>query len=87
MSRRLAAVLWVCLGVALWNGVFDLYISRGAREYLQLKAEYELHQRPEPSMTEVMNRSRRNGVRGASVWAGVVTIAGLGTLMLGRKNR
>jgi hypothetical protein len=87
VSRRLAAVLWVLLGIALWNGVFDLYITRGVREYLQLKAEYELHRGPEPSITEVMSRSRRDGVRAASVWAGVVTIAGLGTLMIGRKSR
>jgi hypothetical protein len=87
VSRRLAAVLWLGLGIALWNGVFDLYVSRGAREYLQLQAEFELHKGPEPSMTEVMNRARHDGARGASAWAGLVTLAGLGTLMLGRKSR
>ena len=35
--RALAAVLWLVLGVAVWNGFFDLYVSRGAREYGQLR--------------------------------------------------
>ena len=41
MSRRLMAVLWLVIGFAVFNAFFDLYVSRGAREYLQKRAEYE----------------------------------------------
>ena len=27
--RRLGGVLWLVLGAAVWNGFFDLYVSRG----------------------------------------------------------
>ncbi len=31
--RPRAGALWLVVGVAVWNGFFDLYVSRGAREY------------------------------------------------------
>ena len=86
MSRRVAALLWLVLGVALWNGVFDLYVSRGAREYLQLQAEFELHRAPEPSMTVVMSHAKHDGVVAASLWAMTIVIAGLATTFLVKKR-
>ena len=58
--RRLAVVLWLVLGAAVWNGFFDLYVSRGAREYGQLRVEHELGRRPEPDMKEVMGQAQRD---------------------------
>lgn len=86
MSVRAIAVLWLVLGVAVWNGFFDLYVSRGAREYLQLRAEYELGRGPEPVMTVVMARSQRDGLVMASVWSGLVVAAGWGTLWGARRR-
>lgn len=74
--------LWLALSVAVWNGFFDLYVSRGAREYLQLQAEFELGRGPAPAMAEVMARASRDGARGASMWAALVLAAGWGTLAL-----
>jgi hypothetical protein len=68
------------VGLAVWNGVFDLYVSRGAREYLQLQAESELGRAPQPSMTEVMTRAKRYGVIAASLWS--ATIVGCGWLTI-----
>jgi hypothetical protein len=79
-APRLIAALWVVLGVAIWNAFFDLYVSRGAREYLQKQLEYETGRGPQPSMDEVMRRSRRDGLVMSSVWAGLVVAGGLGTL-------
>jgi hypothetical protein len=83
--RRLAVVLWLVLGAAVWNGFFDLYVSRGAREYGQLRVEHEVGRGPEPDMKEVMGRARRDGAVWATFWAVLIAGAGLGTFWMGRK--
>ena len=75
------ALIWVAIAVAVWNGFFDLYVSRGAREYLQLQAEFELGRGPAPAMAEVMARASRDGMWGASLWAAAVLAAGWATLL------
>jgi len=67
--RAPALVLALALAVAVWSGFFDLYVSRGAREYLQLRAEFELGRGPQPSMESVMSQARSAGVIAASLWA------------------
>jgi hypothetical protein len=84
--RRAIAILWLVIGVALWNGIFDLYVSRGAREYLQLRAEAELGLVPEPSMTDVMSRAKRMGIVGASLWSLGIVVCGWLTLVVGRRS-
>ena len=76
MRRRLLAAFWVIVGVAVWNGFFDLYVSRGAREYGQKQAEFELGLGPQPSMSAVMSSAKHDGVVMSTIWA--VAIAGLG---------
>jgi hypothetical protein len=78
--------LWLLVGAAVWNGFFDLYVSRGAREYLQKQAEAELGRGPAPSMDAVMASARRDGVEAASIWAVVVTGCGLSTVALLRRR-
>ena len=82
MTRRTIAILWLVVGVALWNGIFDLYVSRGAREYLQLRAESELGLVPQPSMGAVMARAERMGLIAATLWACAVVGAGWLTVVL-----
>jgi len=80
MRRRLLAWLWLVVGAAVWLGFFDLYVSRGAREYGQLQAEYELHRTStEPAMNTVMDRAKHDGVVAASVWAGIIVACGWAT--------
>jgi hypothetical protein len=87
VTRRTIAVLWLIVGIALWNGIFDLYVSRGAREYLQLSAEAELGRVPQPSMAEVMARAERMGLIAATLWAGTVIAGGWLTIRLVSKRR
>ena len=83
MSRHILAVLWLALGVAVWCGFFDLYISRGARLYGQLHAEYELHMaRDEPSMVAIMDEAKHAGLVAATAWAALVTLGGWATILL-----
>lgn len=80
MRRTALVARWLAVGVAVWNGFFDVYVSRGVHEYLQAQAEFELGQGPEPSMTEVMARAKRTGVLAASVWATLIVACGWATI-------
>jgi hypothetical protein len=87
MSRGLLAVLWLVLGAAVWNGFYDLYISRGAREYGQLRVERELARGPDPDMIGVMDRAKADGFRGATIWATLVVVSGWGTIWVAGRRR
>jgi hypothetical protein len=82
VSRRLMAVLWLVIGIAVFNAFFDLYVSRGAREYLQKRAEYELRGGAEPRMDAVMAQSVRDGWIMSTIWAGLIVGAGWTTLSI-----
>lgn len=86
MTVRAVAVLWLVLGVAVWNGFFDLYVSRGAREYGQLRVEHERDRQPEPDMAAIMSRAQHDGVIAASMWALLIVGAGWGTMWLVRRG-
>ena len=79
-------MLWLLLGVAVWNGFFDLYISRGAHEYLQRVAEAEVGRGPAPSMVDVMAHARHLGLVASTGWAVLVVGAGWVTLAGGRRR-
>ena len=80
MSGRVLAALWLVIGLVIFNAFFDLYVSRGAREYLQKRAEYELRGGPEPQMEAVMAQSNQDAWIMSSVWAGLVVVAGFATV-------
>ena len=83
MTRHAAAAaIWVAVAATVWMGFFELYVSRGAREYLQLKAEAELGRVAQPSMNEVMARAKSDGALMASIWAGIVLAGGFAAARL-----
>lgn len=86
MRPRTALLIWLAVGVAVWNGFFELYVSRGAREYGQLRVEYEMNRGPDPDMTGVLLNAQRDGLMAASLWALFVTGAGLTTFYLARRR-
>jgi hypothetical protein len=85
VTRRTLFVLWLLIGVAVWCGFFDLYVSRGAREYLQREAEFELGRGARVSMADVMARARHDGATASTLWAVAITAAGWATI--GRTDR
>jgi hypothetical protein len=86
-AARVLAVLWLVLGVAIWNGFYDLYVSRGAREYGQLRVEAERDHTPEPDMMAVMSHAKRDGLRAASIWAALVVAGGWATIRMSAPAR
>jgi hypothetical protein len=87
MRGRVALLLWLAIGVAVWNGFNDLYVSRGAREYRELLAKHQLGRGPNPDMTGVMLNAQRDGVIAASMWAALVTGAGLATYYWAKRSK
>ena len=85
MSRGAIAALWLVLGIAVWNGFNDIYVSRGAHEFAKMRLEHELGRGPTPDMVEVTARAKRQGRTAGGIWAGIVVAAGLGTLHLSSK--
>jgi hypothetical protein len=85
--RRALVALWFVLGVAVWNGIFDLYVSRGAREYGQKAAEADLGLGPRVTMADVMNHAQRDGAVAASWWAAVLGGCGWATTWLASRAR
>lgn len=79
------ALLWLVLGIAIWNGFNDIYVSRGAREFAQLRLEHELGRGPQPDMNIVMSRAQRAGVMAGTIWGVVVVAAGWATILLSSK--
>lgn len=84
--RRALVALWVVVGLAVWNGIFDLYVSRGAREYGQKAAEADLGQGPRVTMSGVMAGATHDGVVAASLWAAVVSGCGVLTIWLATRQ-
>ena len=86
-TRRTLVVLWLAAGLALWLGVFDLYIRIGVREYLMLRAEFELGLRPEPTMAGVMALAKARGALAASIWtAGILGCAWISVRLAARRR-
>lgn len=84
MSSRALLLVWLAVAVLVWNGIFDLYVSRGAREYLQAVAEAELGWGTPPVMAEVMSWTQERGALAATGWALLVFGTGCLTLYLRR---
>lgn len=80
--RRALAVAWLLVAAAVWSGFFDLYVSRGAREYLQKSAEHAAGVGPEPAMAAVMASARHDGVMAATSWSLLVLALGWTTVAL-----
>ena len=86
MTRHAAgAAIWLAVAATVWMGFFELYISRGAREYGQLRVEHARDGLPEPDMQAIMSRAKRDGVVWSTIYASLVTGAGLGTLLTRRR--
>ena len=86
MSDRLLVAVWLVVAGLIWNVVFDLYVSRGAHEYLQMAAQAELGQAETPSMYHVMEWTQQRGARAASTWALVVFGTGCATVYIRRRR-
>jgi hypothetical protein len=86
-SRRAAIAIWVAMAIVVWNGLYDLRITLGVRDYLLQEALHEAGRGPAVVMSDAMHETVRDAVLVASLWASIVLAAGLGTVRLLRTGR
>ena len=84
LQRReaVAVAAWLLLGVALWNGVYDMIVGQGLREYLFRSALYDAGRAPLVSISTVVDPYIFDAVWISTFWASLVVLAGLLTIKL-----
>lgn len=86
MRARWLALAWAGIAVVVWNGFYDLLITRGVKEYLMRNALSRLGEGPPASMIGIMAQTSHDAVITSSLWAGLVLAAGLATIWLARRG-
>ena len=71
----LVLAIWTVTAVVLWNGLYDLRISVGTRDYLLQAALHDAGRGPAVSMSEAMQEHVRAAVTVASFWTALVSAA------------
>ena len=86
-SRRAAVGIWIVMAIVVWNGLYDLRITLGVRDYLLKEALHEAGRGPVVVMADAMRATVKDAVLVASLWAAIILVACLGTVrMLGGKT-
>ena len=88
LSRRERALvgLWVVLGIALWNGVYDMTLGEGIKEYLFRSALHDAGRGPQLPIATVLDPFIFDAIWVSTFWASVVVLAGLITIRLARRS-
>jgi hypothetical protein len=73
-------VLLLILVIAVWNGFFDILVTRGVKEYLFRAAEHELGRGPAVTMNQIMAQTVADASVTASLWA--LLVGGVGLALL-----
>ena len=80
--QRLAAGLWVLLVVALWNGIFEMMVVRGVKEYLFRAALFDAGRGPLTPIAQVMDPAIYHATWVATLWSSVIMLAAMLTIRL-----
>ena len=84
-ERGLAAA-WVVLALALWNGVYDMTLGEGIKEYLFRSALHEAGRAPRVPIDTVLDPFIFEAIWVSTFWACLVMLAGLLTIRLMRRR-
>ena len=85
-AERIAVGLWIVLAVVVWNGVYDLLLTRGIKDYLLRNALHEAGRGPQVSMTALLDFTVSEAFWVSTLWASVILLAGLWTVRLMRSQ-
>jgi hypothetical protein len=81
-ARRWAIGFWIVMAVVVWNGLYDLRITLGVRDHLMKQAFHDAGRGPAVTIAEDMDATVKDAVLVATLWAGIILAAGLGTVVL-----
>ena len=82
LARRLAIALWIVMAVVVWNGLYDLRITLGVRDYLMKQALHDAGRGPAVTIADAMHETVRDAVKVATLWGGIILAAGLGSVTM-----
>jgi hypothetical protein len=80
--ERIAAAVWVVIAIVAWNGVYDILLTRGVKDYLLRNALHLAGRGPAVSMTERMDAAVAEAFWLATLAASILLLAGLWTIRL-----
>lgn len=72
--------LWVVVAVVVWNGTYDILLTRGVKDYLLREALNQAGRGPAVNLAEEMGIAVRYAAWMATLWASSILLAGLITL-------
>ena len=79
-GERIAVAVWLILALVVWNGVYDLILMRGIKDYLLRNALHQAGRGPDVSMTRIMDLTVIEAFWLSTLWASVILFAGLWTV-------
>ncbi len=86
-AERIGAVIWLIAAAVVWNGIYDLLLTRSIKEYLLRAALHDLGRGPQIPIKAAMDAAVYDAVWIATLWAGMILLAGLVTLRVMRRHR
>ncbi len=81
-AERIAVALWLVVGLVVWNGVYDLLLSRGIKEFMLRNALYHAGRGPRTPIAAIMDVTVFDAVWISTIWASLIVLAGLLTIRL-----
>ena len=84
--ERVLVGIWLALGVAIWNGVYDMTLGVGIKEYLFRSALHEAGRAPRVSIAAVLDPFIFDALWVSTFWASLVVLAGLLTIRTLRRQ-
>lgn len=83
--ERIGVAIWVVLAVVVWNGIYDVLLTRGVKEYLFRWALHEAGRGPVVPMALIMEVTVGDAIWVSTLWAGIILLAGLVTIRVMRR--
>ena len=80
--EKIAAALWVVLGIGVWNAMYDQILEKGIKEYLFRSTLHEAGRAPQVAIGTVLEPFLFDAVWVSTFWAGLVMLAGLLTIRM-----
>ena len=82
-ARRWAIGFWIGMAVVVWFGLYDLRITLSYRDHLMKQYRHEAGRgNPVATIKEERDPTLRDAVLVATLWAGIILVSGLGTVIL-----
>jgi hypothetical protein len=78
--ERIALAVWIVLAVALWNGIFEMMVVRGVKEFLFRAALHSAGRRPFTPIADVMDPAIYHATWVATLWTSIILLAALLTI-------